>query len=72
MIINILSLSAMHLILGLLLFLLPTLLWLIALIDILKSNFKESTSKIIWVLIVIFLPIIGSILYFIIGKENKV
>lgn len=61
----------MHLILGLLLFLLPTLLWLIALIDILKSNFKESTSKIIWVLIVIFLPIIGSILYFIIGKENK-
>lgn len=62
----------MHLILGLLLFLLPTLLWLIALIDILKSNFKESTSKIIWVLIVIFLPIIGSILYFIIGKENKV
>lgn len=69
--INIVSLSTMHLILGLLIFLLPTLLWLIALIDILKSNFKDSTSKIIWVLIVIFLPIIGSILYFIIGKENK-
>ncbi|WP_229663419.1 PLDc N-terminal domain-containing protein [Cloacibacterium rupense] len=52
--------------------LLPSILWIIALIDILKSNFKEANGKIIWVLLVIFLPILGSILYFAIGKNQKI
>ncbi len=43
----------------------------IALIDILKSTFKEN-DKIIWVLIVLLLPVIGPILYFMIGKSKKV
>lgn len=52
--------------------LLPSILWIIALIDILRSNFKEANGKIIWVLLVIFLPILGSILYFAIGKNQKI
>jgi len=44
---------------------------LIALIDILRSNFEQN-DKLIWVLVVIFLPLIGSILYFIIGRKKKV
>lgn len=52
--------------------LLPSILWIITLIDILKSNFKEANGKIIWVLLVIFLPILGSILYFAIGKNQKI
>jgi len=52
-------------------FLLPAILWIIALIDILKSDF-QGNNKIIWVLVVIFLPIIGAILYFIIGKNQKI
>lgn len=67
-----LSLSAMHLIIVSVFLFLPTLLWIIALVDILKSNFKESNNKILWVLVVILLPIIGSILYFIIGKNQKI
>lgn len=67
-----LSLSAMHLIIVSVFLFLPTLLWIIALVDILKSNFKDSNNKILWVLIVILLPIIGSILYFIIGKNQKI
>lgn len=55
----------------LLLFLLPILLCVWALVDILKSKFKDDTTKIIWVIIVILLPILGSILYFILGKEHK-
>lgn len=43
---------------------------LVALIDILKSQFA-SNDKLIWILIVLFLPLIGSILYFIIGKKKK-
>jgi hypothetical protein len=55
------------LILGILVFILP----LIALVDILKNNF-EGDSKLIWVIVVIFLPIMGSILYFLIGRNQKI
>jgi len=44
---------------------------LIALVDILKSKF-EANTKIIWVIVVIFLPVIGTILYFLIGKNQKI
>lgn len=44
---------------------------LIALINIIRSNFKEKNDKLIWVLIVLFLGIIGAILYFILGKKQK-
>jgi hypothetical protein len=51
--------------------LLPTVLWIVALIDIVKSDF-QGYNKIIWVLVVIFLPVIGAILYFVIGKSQKI
>ena len=54
------------------LFFMPLALIIIALIDILRSNFKDSTNKIIWVLVVIFVPFFGPILYFIIGRGQKV
>ena len=49
-----------------LLFLIP----LLALIDILKSNF-EPVTKLTWVLIVIFLSFLGALLYFVIGRQQK-
>jgi len=48
--------------------LIPT---LIALIDILKSEFK-GTDKIVWLLVVIFLNILGVILYYAIGRQQKI
>ena len=44
---------------------------LIALIDIVRSEFSDSSNKLIWVVIVIFFPIFGSILYFMLGKGQK-
>jgi hypothetical protein len=52
-------------------FMLPVILWISALIDILKNNFQDN-NKLIWVLVVILLPIIGAVLYFIIGKKQKI
>jgi hypothetical protein len=46
--------------------------WIIALVDILRSDFKDSNEKLIWVLLVIFLPFLGSILYFVIGRSRKI
>lgn len=44
---------------------------LIALIDIIRSEF-EGNNKLIWVLIVIFLSILGALLYFAIGRKQKI
>ena len=70
--ITILSLSVIHLIIVFIFILLPSIFWIIALIDILKSDFRDTNGKIIWVLVDIFLPVIGSILYFLIGKSQKI
>ena len=42
------------------------------LIDIMRSNFKDSTSKLIWVLVVLFAPFLGSLIYLFIGRSSKV
>jgi len=66
------TLGFAELIIIFLVFLLPLALMIIALIDILRSTFKDSTNKIIWVLVVIFVPLLGAILYFIMGRSQKV
>ena len=47
---------------------LPTVL---ALIDIQKSEF-QGNNKLIWLLVVLFMSIFGAILYFLIGREQKI
>lgn len=47
-------------------------LWVGVLIDILKSDFRGGSDKIVWLLVVFFLPLIGLILYFVIGKSQKI
>jgi hypothetical protein len=44
---------------------------IIAIIDILRSRF-EGNNNILFLLIVVLLPIAGSILYFIIGPSKKI
>ncbi len=55
----------------LLLFLLVVPLWIIALVDVLKSDFKGN-EKLVWLLVVIFVPFIGSLCYFFIGRKQRV
>ena len=42
---------------------------IIAIVDIVKSS-KDTGNKILWLLLVILLPVIGLILYFLIGKKK--
>jgi len=56
-----------QLILILCVFLIP----IIALIDILRSDFKGN-EKLIWVLVVLFTSFIGTILYFLIGRNQRI
>ena len=39
--------------------------WIVALVDCLKSS---SSNKLVWILVIILLPFLGSILWFILGK----
>lgn len=52
---------------GLFLLLLP----LLAIVDILRSRF-DGNGQLIWVIVVVFFNVIGSILYFIIGRNQKI
>lgn len=45
--------------------------WLRALLEILKSDFTGN-NKIIWLLTVALIPFIGAIAYFAIGRKQKV
>jgi hypothetical protein len=41
---------------------------ILVIIDILKSN-KDTERKILWIIAVVFLPVLGPILYYVIGKR---
>lgn len=43
---------------------------IIALVDILKSEFSGN-NKLVWVLVVLLLNFFGTILYFMIGRQQK-
>ena len=53
-------------------FLGPIILWLISLIDVLQADFKDTITKLIWVLVIIFVPVIGALLYLVIGRKQKI
>jgi hypothetical protein len=52
-----------------LIFLLVLVIDIIVIIDIIKSN-KDSEKKILWVIAVVFMPVLGPILYYILGKNR--
>lgn len=52
---------------GLILLVMPV----IALISALTGTFKDSTTKLTWVLVIIFAPLFGWILYFLVGKKQR-
>lgn len=47
-------------------------LWIWALVDIIKSQFKDDVTKLIWFLVVFFLPFVGLLLYIFAGRSMKI
>ncbi len=43
---------------------------LAALIEIIRSNFTNPVNKIVWVLIVLLLPLLGALLFWLIGRNQ--
>ena len=55
---------------GLILALVLGLFWLWMLIDSLTNASLEPTMKIVWALVIFFLPFIGAVLYFFVGRKS--
>jgi hypothetical protein len=47
------------------------LIWLVTIIDIVKSDFNRDADKIVWFFFVMLLAPIGIVLYFFIGRFQK-
>ena len=41
---------------------------IVVIVDIIKSS-KDTEKKILWIIAVVFLPVLGPILYYVIGKK---
>ena len=47
--------------------------WLVALVDIIRGRARLSRGQLAaWILIVIILPVIGTILYFVVGRRPAI
>jgi uncharacterized RDD family membrane protein YckC len=56
---------------GLILALVLGLFWLWMLIDALTNASLDPTMKIVWALVIFFLPFIGAVAYFFVGRKGK-
>jgi len=46
--------------------------WILALIRIIKNDFSGENERLIWALIVILLPFLGTIIYFAVGRSREI
>lgn len=63
--------AMMGLLIGGLLGLAVVALWIWAVVDIIKSDFKDTIMKVVWLLLVVFIPLLGFILYVVVGRATK-
>ncbi|RPD46694.1 PLDc_N domain-containing protein [Paracnuella aquatica] len=47
-------------------------LWAAALWDVVRSQFANANDKLVWVLVVLFAPVLGMLFYFLAGRKNKI
>jgi|SRR6185369_15126464 len=51
---------------------LPSVIWLYALADIIRNDFQYLATKIVWLIVLCFFPPLGTILYFLIGRSQRI
>jgi len=48
---------------------LSVILWVYAIADIVRGSLSGNSNKILWLIIVIFFPVVGALLYLLLGKK---
>ncbi|RNI32356.1 PLDc_N domain-containing protein [Rufibacter immobilis] len=49
----------------------PAAIWLWATVDLLSSKFSNRVDKLIWLVAIALIPVLGALLYLIIGRRQK-
>lgn len=57
---------------GMFFYVIPILIVVSALVDVLRNEFDPHQNKLIWVIVIILVPVLGSILYWVIGRNQRV
>jgi hypothetical protein len=48
-----------------------TVIWIWALVDCLQNPRIRGTEKLVWVLVILFLHILGALIYFLVGRQQR-
>ncbi|MGB3780467.1 MAG: PLD nuclease N-terminal domain-containing protein [Tunicatimonas sp.] len=56
----------------LLFLLLPILAWVVALVDIIRSQFRSDTDRLLWIVVVTLAPVLSVLIYLVLGRRYKV
>lgn len=51
--------------------LITLILWIYAIYDIVKGSLSGNNEKIIWLLVVIFFPVLGALCYLLFGRKSS-
>jgi len=43
-----------------------------AILDVVRSDFRRDSDRILWALIVLLVPVIGPVLYYLVGRKQKI
>lgn len=52
--------------------LIPLALMIYSLFDIAKSNFRSSNLRSFWIILVLFTPVLGSLIYLMVGRGQRI
>ena len=50
---------------------LPSVIWVYALADVIRNDFQNITTKMVWLFVICFFPPVGTILYFLVGRNQR-
>jgi hypothetical protein len=51
--------------------LVPLSLALLAILDVVRSDFRRDSDRVLWAIIVLLVPVIGPVLYYLVGRKQK-
>lgn len=54
----------------LLILLIPLVVWGNAIVEVVAGTFKNSIDKVVWLLVVLLVPLLGIVLYYLIGRKK--
>jgi hypothetical protein len=49
-----------------------TIVWIWALVDCLQNPRINGTEKLVWVLVIVFLHVLGAIIYLAVGRQSRI